>query len=244
MLSIKHKKQGGFTLVEIMVSMVIFAMLMILVSNAMSFSFSFWSRNHTQLDDKISHFITFEKVTQSIKAAQPYGVRNSERNLEVYFDGREQEVSFVSDIGLYESGPSLIFIRLAFDANGEGQILVAEKPMTQMLFTDLKQLDEIELEWIVLFNQVRSLKFDYFGYSSLTSLNEDALSTNPFANADNSRKWFDTFQGRQTLILPEVIRMTFQQLERGEVIEKSMSFQVQINDVGRYLLFNLNKGNA
>lgn len=244
MRQLSQLRQNGFTLVEILVSMVIFAMLMMLVSNAMSFSFGFWSRNHSQLDDKIGHFITFEKLSHSIKATQPYGVKNQNRELETYFDGREESVSFVSDIGLYKSGPSLIFIKLTSDRNRGQQIVVAEKPLSEMLFTDLKQLGEIDLEWMVLFEQVRSMKLDYFGYRDLTSLNEDALNSNPFTEVYRNRQWFDVFQGSQTLILPEVIRLRFEQFTKGQVIERTLSFRIQVNDVGRYLLLNLNSENV
>lgn len=235
---------SGFTIVEILVAMVIFALLMMLVSNAMSFSFGFWSRNHSQLDDKITHFIAFEKFTKSVKATQPYGVRNAERELELFFQGGETELSFVSDLGLYQPGPSLIILSLVSDDVGEQHIMVAEKPMSEMMFTDIGQFKEIELSWHMLFENVQSMRLEYFGFRDLTGLNEDALNRNPFADMNRNKRWFEGYFGNQTLILPEVIKLNFSQLRKGQFIERSMSFKIQINDLNRYILLNQHKSNA
>lgn len=234
-------KESGFTLVEVLVAMVIFALLMILVSNAMSFSFNFWSRNHSQLDTKVDEFIIFEKLSRATKATQPYGVFVEDGKVELFFKGSEQYVSFVSDIGLYQPGPSLIQLQVSSNELGEQRLEVSEHSMSEWLFTEEKQLSNLQFEWQTLFSQVRSVRFEYFGYRNLASLNQDLLNNNPLAALNKNKAWLNNYSGETNLILPEVIKLSFEQFRKGNWVQRTMSFKIQINDVRRYIFLHQNK---
>ncbi len=240
----KGRLASGFTLVEVLVAMVIFALLMMLVSNAMSFSFGFWSRNHSQLDEKINNFIVFEKFSRAIKAAQPYGVKSTEGKLELFFEGEQDSLRFVSDIGLYEPGPSLVVLASRTNENGNQSIALAEQPMSDFLFTNIEQLEQLQLEWQTMFDHVRNVNIRYFGYQDLSKLNLDALNTSPIASLNKNKAWFSKFIGEDTLILPETVNLTFEELKKGQWVERDLSFSVQINDARRFILLNQHRDAA
>lgn len=199
----------------------------------MSFSTRYWQKEHGNLKSKVSEFIYTEKLSRSIAAMQPYGIyfgRNEK--LETFFIGSSQNVTFVSEIGLYQEGPVIVSIRIV-EGNELGvQVQVAEKPLQELMLTKDTQLENVDWEWNNIKSNMANAQFRFFGYSDLSQL---MIERSVFINRRPKIKWYESYMGQQTSLLPNIIEITGQEVIAGETLSFSMEFPIMIDDKRRYL---------
>lgn len=229
---IPAKKSLGFTLVEVLISMVVFSLLMILVSNAMSFATRYWTQEHGNLKQKVSEFIITEKLYRSIAAMQPYAIKYPQKNeVGIFFHGTDRQVTFVSDIGIYQKGPVIISLQIVADQELGTQVQLAEQPLAETMLITPADLDKIEWNWHNVKTNLVSAKFTFYGYDHLNKLMLDRSKRN---QAKVKMSWFSNYNGEQTQILPKHVKLEWQQVEGAQTLNFNIDFTVMINSRDRY----------
>ena len=90
-------KQGGFTLLEIMVSMVLTAMLLGMLSAGLYSVVNDWQRETSVLDETLDKSLVLLQIERAIYAAFPHSYHDP-INRAVYFYGEEDEMRWVSTV--------------------------------------------------------------------------------------------------------------------------------------------------
>jgi len=94
-----RRLQTGFTLLEIMVSMTLTAMLLGMLSAGVYSVVNDWQSETSVLDETLDKSLVLLQVERSLFAAFPHSYIEYETlEREVYFDGREDEVRWVSTV--------------------------------------------------------------------------------------------------------------------------------------------------
>lgn len=231
--------QRGFTLIEVLISMVVFSLLMILVSNSMSFATRFWQKEHGHLNSKIDEFIYIEKLSRAVAAAQPYAIFvGRSDNLSLFFSGTEQNIMFVSDTGLQERGPVVINLRVIEDIEFGQRIQIAEQPLAKTMLIKDQDLNEIEWQWKTLKSNVANARFSFYGYKNLDELILDVTTSR---TQKTQIGWHESFQGQQRGLLPKKILMQWQSFDFDQVNDISMEFPIMVDDKGRYSFIEVSK---
>lgn len=226
------KVAAGFTLVEVLISMVVFSMLMVLVSNAMSFATQYWSQEHGNLKDKISEFIYTEKLYRSVAAMQPYAVKYiATREVGIFFQGTSQSITFVSEIGIYEKGPVIVALRVAESDDLGMQIQLAEEPIASSMLITPADLNMINWQWKNIKSNLVSANFRFYGYESLSQL---MLDRSKISQAPAKVNWFDTYSGEERKVLPLKLSLEWQEVKNQQTLDFSIDFPVMINSRDRY----------
>lgn len=228
------KREGaGFTLVEVLIAMVVFSLLMVLVSSSISFSTRFWQKEHDNLSNKISEFIYTEKLSRSIASMQPYGVyvgRN--RTVRLFFQGDNSQITFVSENGLYKQGPVIVSVRVADLEDGSQSMQIAEVSLHEYMLIQESDLEELEWHWQDLKTNLTNARFVFYGYQRLSDLRLDRT----VANKNKVKmQWSNSYQGKDTGILPHKIALEWQQIEQGVPLSFSLEFTTMIDDADRFL---------
>lgn len=223
---------SGFTLVEVMIAMVVFSMLMVLVSGAINFSTRYWQQENANLSDKMAEFIYTEKLSRAIAAAQPYGLYyGNNKRLELFFQGTNKELMFVSDTGLYQHGPVVIAIKVIDDREFGTQVQIAEEPMSRTMLINEAGLQSINWQWKVFKSNITLARFVYYGYANLNELKLQRANSNRDQTVID---WYDDYSGRKRNILPQKIALEWQEIKQGVSVNFVMEFPILIDDQRRY----------
>ncbi|MGB9700319.1 MAG: prepilin-type N-terminal cleavage/methylation domain-containing protein [Thermodesulfobacteriota bacterium] len=205
------KKTGGFTLVEVMVTLTILGFVLLIIFGVFRLALSSWHKGEEiqEIDQQIR---TVEQyLFRQIKSAQPYKVKSSKAEGDyLFFEGTAQMLKFISTYSLrYKRSEGLVLVIYDLrQQNGEGTLLLSEK---RVLNKDLQEeVYDPEAAWPLL----KNLKEAYFEYYQ----EEDKVKG---ANAEWVREW----SGKERGQLPAAVRL---RLKQDKEIEKGKSVQVDL----------------
>lgn len=227
------RQRAGFTLIEVLISMVVFSLLMVLVSAAMNFATRYWQKESGQLKAKVSEFIYLEKLTQSIAAIQPYGIRyEGNSDLSVFFEGNETMLTYVSEVGVNKLGPVAVAIRIHDTVNAGVQIQFAEQTLAEQMIITHADIANVEWQWITVKSNLVEASFAYQGFEDLTQLTTDRLIARAKLNVDAQN--FSNFSGKDRNILPSTVKIRWKKIKHNKAYDFVMAFPIMINDQNRF----------
>ncbi|GJM12053.1 MAG: hypothetical protein DHS20C12_04560 [Pseudohongiella sp.] len=91
--------QAGFTLVEIILSLGLTALLLGLLSSGVYIVADDWNRNSDTLDDSLDQALAILQIDRALQGAFPHSYTNFESlGREIYFQGEDDYISFVSAV--------------------------------------------------------------------------------------------------------------------------------------------------
>lgn len=97
--------QQGFTLIEIILSLALTAMLLSLLSAGMYGVMNDWEDDTTALDDRLDETIAILQIERALQGAFPHSYRNEESlGRFVYFQGEDESLRWVSSVSPQRSG--------------------------------------------------------------------------------------------------------------------------------------------
>ena len=181
----KTDKQTGFTLVEIVLSLGLTALLLGLLSSGVYIVAEDWNRNSDVLDESLDQVLAVLQIDRALHGAFPHSYTNFDTlGREIYFHGEDDYLSFVSAVSPQRS-PGLTVWEM-YSVADEGVYL----SLVPAFSDDPKQrLSESE-PILVLENYTAEFSYLY------QDLNENRL-------------WIDEWLGEEELSLPLAVYVRF-----------------------------------
>ena len=199
MKTLRHPRNSpGFTLIEVVLALSIFALIGAVLYGAFSLSHSAVAKSQASFEDNQKLRSFTDLLGSYIRSAHPY--RQSARDTTVFFDGQEDQLTFVSSISLAMGGRGMSKIRIAWERaeGGEGPIeLEEEVPVRLNLSEDLNP-GGLRNE-LVIQERVKELRFAYLDPKS-----EEEI-------------WEERWDGREKLALPRAVRLSYRDHNGKEI---------------------------
>ncbi len=179
----------GFTLVEIMMSLGLTALLLALLSSGVYIVADDWNRNADSLENSLDEALTILQLDRALHGAFPHSFTNEETlSRQIYFTGEDDYLSFVSTVSPQRT-PGLMTWEI-FTEEDEG-VYVTLAPA----YADdpSQRLDNAEPQ--LLLPGYRA-EFSYL-----------------YQDADEDRVWTDQWLAEELLALPMAIYIRFEPLD-------------------------------
>ncbi len=181
----ENNKQAGFTLVEIILSLGLTALLLGLLSSGVYIVADDWNRNSDVLDKSLDQSLAVLQIDRALQGAFPHSYTNFETlGREIYFHGEDDYISFVSVVSPQRS-PGLTVWEM-YSVADEG-VYLSLVPA----FSDDPTERLSESEPILVLENYRA-EFSYL----YQDLNENKL-------------WIDEWLGEEELSLPLAVYVHF-----------------------------------
>ena len=181
----RKDKQTGFTLVEIILSLGLTALLLGLLSSGVYIVAKDWNRNSGVLDESLDQALVVLQIDRALHGAFPHSYTNVDTlGREIYFWGEDDYLSFVSTVSPQRS-PGLTVWEM-YTVEGEGVYLSLVPAFSDNPTGRLSESEPI----LVLENYTAEFSYLY------QDLNENRL-------------WADEWLGTEKLSLPLAIYVRF-----------------------------------
>jgi general secretion pathway protein J len=178
-------KQAGFTLVEIILSLGLTALLLGLLSSGVFIVADNWNRNSDVLDKSLDQALAVLQIDRALHGAFPHSYTNADTlGREIYFHGEDDYLSFVSTVSPQRS-PGLTVWEM-YSVADEGVYLSLVPAFSDNPTQRLSESEPI----LILENYTAEFSYLY------QDLNENRL-------------WIDEWLGEEQLSLPLAVYVHF-----------------------------------
>ena len=194
---LRHRSQG-FTLIEVVLALSIFALMGAILYGAFALSHSAVEKAQANFErnQKLRSFT--DLLGSYIRSAYPY--RQSAQQTAIFFDGQEDQLTFVSSLSLAMGGRGMSKVRIAWVGAEEGEGPIQLEEQVRVRFNPIEEYEADALRSdVVVQERVKELRFDYLDPKS-----ED-------------EKLEEIWDGGEKLALPRAVRLTYRNLEGKEV---------------------------
>jgi general secretion pathway protein J len=184
--------EGGFTLIEVVLSLALTAMLLSLLSTGMYAVMNDWENDTAVLDESLDETVAILQLERALQGAFPHSYRdvNSLGRL-VYFQGEDETLSWVSTVSPQRSG-GLTAWRLESVVD-EGVYLQLAPAMSD---DPAPRLDTVEP---VLLLPNYTARFSYL-----------------YEELDFSKQWREDWPGQEMFVLPLAVHVLLTPIERAD----------------------------
>jgi general secretion pathway protein J len=179
---------AGFTLLELIVAMMLFALMSSLLYGTLSLSASTWDRGEAKAARAADMRLTEEFLRQALTAQHPLRMHKAV-DQPLYFQGGRDTLAFASVLP-GRAGGGIYYFQLAVTPNGNTSRLTLARVIPDSSATSLPGFDGAQQS--VLADDIAEIRFSYFG--------RDADS-----NAVNTPTWRDRWEDPN--LLPLIIRV-------------------------------------
>lgn len=213
----RYPRTQGFTLIELMITIVILSLLLFTGSYTYSILAGRWDKELGQFSQSASTAKHLELIQRLLEGVQPFVVVDGQSKPSHFFIGGNDSLLAVSRAGLFSGDYPEIF-RLSTVANEDGSVdLVYQSASTQrVLLTGTEQAVSFNRR-LTLFSDMERVTFRYFGWSHYL------IKSNAEQNGDTP-KWFERFSGIDNQMMPEQI--TLELLKAGQSLSIPITLPV------------------
>lgn len=189
-------RQGGFTLIEVMLALTLFALLGTILYAAISIGHRAVEKTQGSFEKNQKLRSTVDLLGSYIRSSYPY--RTSPQDPTVFYTGEEAELNFVSAVSLAMGGRGLAKIHLSWDGQNDGAgVLRIEEQVPVRVSDDAGGGYTNE---IVLADQVSGFRLTYL---------------NPQSEKED---WVDRWDPAERKTLPRAVRLNFRLEGEREVV--------------------------
>lgn len=219
---VKLKRVQGFTLVEMLVSMVLLSMILLVASSAYSMFSDRWNGRLGKFNKTLQHTKQLILVQESLKSIVSYVVVNDKNQPKLFFEGNRNGFVAVSLSSIFEPDKAVI-MRLQAIQNPDFsyRLEYQEALMSEQLLTHSNQ-NIVFGSPVILFDQLPSIEFEYLGWPAAEI--KRRFIDNPSSTLDQLA-WNNSYNGLITNLQPEQVRITF--FAQGH----DYALQVKLNDL-------------
>ncbi len=184
----------GFTLVEIMLSLGLTALLLALLSSGVYIVADDWNRNADNLDTSLDQALTILQLDRALHGAFPHSFTNEETlSRQIYFSGEDDYLTFVSTVSPQRS-PGLMTWEIFSEADDGVYVTLspayADDPS--------ERLQEAESQLLL---PGYSVQFSYL-----------------YQDSDEDLVWTDQWLAEELLALPQAVYVRFTSMADDEQV--------------------------
>ncbi len=201
------RRDIGFTLIEMLVSMVLLSLVIMIASGAYALFNQHWHGRlgrFNQSSHLTRHMILVQEALNSIT---PYVVFNKEKRPKLYFEGNRNGFVAVSSRSVFnQSYPAVIRLQAVQNPDLTYTLNYQEWLMDRSVLIDSTQQIPFGKP-MILFDKLSSVEFSYYGWPSLGDAvwSSDGSSDRPQQMQD----WFSDFNSLERMVHPEQISVSF-----------------------------------
>lgn len=188
----------GFTLIEVVLALSIFALMGAILYGAFSLSHSAVEKSQASFErnQKLRSFT--DLMGSYIRSAYPY--RQSAQDTTVFFEGQEDQLAFVSSLSLAMGGRGMSKIRISWEGaeDGAGPIQLEEEVPVRFNLSDDRDPGGLRNDALV-HERVKELRFAYLDPKT------------------EEEKWEERWDGSEKLALPRAVRLSYRNSQGKEV---------------------------
>jgi general secretion pathway protein J len=193
----RHSLETGFTLLEVLVSVTLIALMAVAISELFSLSMRSWSRGMAFIDTNQRYRSLTGSVQKQIASAYPLFTsqldsQQSGTTRFPIFIGDESTLQFVSFNSFqFAASPGLTFVKYEFAENSNGgySLIETETPYTGQLPDDAA-LEQARVTNV--FDNLTDCTFEYYSVG----------------DANNSPQWLTEWNGQTLMKMPGAVRLT------------------------------------
>lgn len=163
---LNHRKVGqGFTLIEVLIAMTLLGIMVVLLFTSMKICADSWQKGEDKITEVNDIAVVYQFFQHHLSTAKPLWNDFTDENKVFAFQGKSQELQFVSAFpaSAKKSGLQLFSIKLINDAD-EQIIQVSITP-----FYPVAEGAEWREEEVTLLRHVRNFSLSYFGIEAIDS---------------------------------------------------------------------------
>jgi len=155
------KRQGGFTLIELVIALALLGGMLLLIYSGINFGLRSWDASDANGRRTADRRIAFNFLRREIGETFPMRFKDS-MQLKFAFEGKENSLRFVSSrpAGISASGLSLVGVQIE-GGEDRKRNLVMRRAMPDDEAKTFNPLDKAEAT--ILFENVDSVTFQYYG---------------------------------------------------------------------------------
>ncbi len=188
------RRTGGFTLVEVIITLTILGFIVLIVSGAFRLGLSCWDRGEQTREEYQRQRTASQLISRQIRSMVPYKIKTEKAEGDyLAFEGRAQSLKFVSTLSLKAAHPEgLVFAIYEFkDGQDGGSLVVYEQRVVNKNFFEEGPKED---EGVPVLEGLSNVRFEYFRQ-------EDPEKT-------RSEAWMDEWNAKDEKELPRALRMT------------------------------------
>jgi general secretion pathway protein J len=194
-----RKSQKGFTLIEVMLAMTIFALMSTVLYGAFSLGHSAVEKSQRSFENNQKLRAVDELLGSYIRSAYPY--RPSPQDGALLFAGEEGELTFVSSFSLAMGGRGMAKVRLFWEGDEKhaGLLRLEEETPVRVLSEEGNEGLEGLRNGLVIREGVKEFRITYLDPQS------------------DEEKWEERWDAKERTTLPRAIRLHYLTKEGREV---------------------------
>jgi len=219
-------KRSGFTLLELIISLTIIAVIVTVIQNGFHIGIRAWEKGESAIEEQQRYRFVLELIQEQLASAFPVPQDvNLTEDSNPGFRGEASLLEFVSRTSLVPgspSGVSRVWYRVEDEDDGTRALSFRESRLISSLTTSSDDQPEEE-DWHVLLSGVKELTFDYLPVMpSDYQMEEGFFNTLPILSvdgvADETSLWQTSFESNPQQRLPLAVRVRFQADEKSALL--------------------------
>jgi len=210
------RQSGGFTLLELLISMSMLSLVVLIGSSAYGLFAQRWDGQLGRFDTLLHEAKNIVLVQSVLDSLIPYIAFDDRGRPFNYFEGNRNGFVAVASRSIYSEGDFSV-VRFSTVQNDDlsFDVFYEEWPMNRSLLVSTTQLLNFSKP-ITIFESVESPKFEYFGWNDIRQKETGDLATPP-------PLWTDSYNGLEAWFAPMRARLTFVTDEGPFQIEASLA---------------------
>lgn len=199
------RRASGFTLIEVLITMSVLAMVMLTGAWAYSFMSQNWQRNSTAFNTAMDEHTDWSLVQRAVSNTLPKIVRDDDGQLGFYFLGRENGFTGITQVSVQEPESPAVF-RLFREQNpdsGGWRLVYEEAVLRDVALVRADQQLPFNFR-LVVEDDLDEAMFEYYGWENLRAWIESGSETSDVAG---SPEWFTDYDGLERGQHPTVIQI-------------------------------------
>ncbi|MGR6840817.1 PulJ/GspJ family protein [Aliivibrio wodanis] len=231
---VKITKHNGFTLVEMLVSMVILSSVIVIATQAYKQfivnSERFSTKYRSVLADTQKRELVFERLDQTILYIANKRDLFGNSTQSIYWQGYKNSLLSVTKISLQNPNKAAVFKLY----QNEGELIYCEKVIDSWLPQIGKEPEGLCDYSLSILSNLESVQFSYFGWKDAFQKME-GMNAKYFNNFSAKKTWFKRYDSIEAELLPEWIALD---ITYSDSSKDRWMFLIKYQDPLRYRLLN------
>lgn len=199
------KPQKGFTLIEMLVTMVLLSSIVLIGSSAFSLFAKRWDGQLGKFDQTAQKVRDLMLVHEVLDTMIPYIVSGSDNRPGIFFEGNRNGFVGVSTKSIFDKQyQSVIRLSVAQRSDFTFDVVYEENPMVADVLRSTQESLQFA-ESLILFEGVDAPIFEYFGWRSV----EDKFGVEGLLSP-KLPQWLPSYNAMNLPFLPEKVRFLFE----------------------------------